>query len=180
MAAKICLSLLFLSTLGSVLSQEILLHPYSRLVPIWTDVSFTCKLRNAQHPYWMVNTIEANTKFHEDSLSSRGIYILNNEQSSGITTLALRVNSSYDVNNTRIVCRADRIRSRTANLLTINRKYWINRLNFLVWHSAYYTPLMSCRFSTVTKSFPVAKEFNSHIASVVISISLARVLSTVV
>ena len=130
MAAKTCLCLLFLCTLGSVLCQEILLHPYSRLVPIGTDVSFTCKLRNAQHPYWMVNVnnnnnkfIEVNTNFHKAYLSSRGIYILDDEQSSRTTTLALSVNSSYSVNNTRIVCRADGIISRTANLLTINRKY---------------------------------------------------------
>ena len=123
MAAKTCLSLQFLSTLGSVLSQEILLHPYSRLVPIGTDVSFTCKLRNAQYPYWMVNNIEVSTRFQNTYLSSKGIYILDDEQSSGITTLSLRVNSSYNVNNTRIACRANGIRSRTANLLTINRKY---------------------------------------------------------
>ena len=119
-----CLSLLFLQlSLRSVVSQEVLLHPYSRLVPVGTDVYFICKLRNVQYPYWMVNNIEVNANFQKNYLSARGIYILDNELDNGITTLTLRVNSSYStINNTRVACRADGIRSTTAKLLTIDRK----------------------------------------------------------
>ena len=112
--------LLFVFNLSSVLSQEVVLHPYSRLVPIGTDVSFTCKLRNAQIPYWVVNSIEVLADFQKNHLSAGGIYVLDDEQSNGIITLSLRVNGSYNnVNNTQIFCRADGIRSRTANLLII-------------------------------------------------------------
>ena len=116
-------SLLFLYKLNLVLSQEVLLHPYSRLVPVRTDVYFTCKLRGAQNPHWMVGRIEANTDFHRNYLSARGIYILDNEQNNRITTLTLVVNSSYNnVNNTQITCRGTGIQSRVAHLLVINRK----------------------------------------------------------
>ena len=131
MATNLCLCLLFLFNLSSVLSQEIVLHPHSRLVAVGTDVFFTCKLRDAQNPHWMVGIIEANADFHKNHLSAMGIYILDNEQSNGVTTLTLMVNTSYsNVNNTRIACRANGIESITAHLLTINRKY--NKINILV------------------------------------------------
>ena len=123
MDTHLCLSLLFLYKLSLVLSQDVLLHPYSRLVPVGTDVYFTCKLRGAQNPHWMIGHIEANTDLHKNYLSARGIYILDNELNDGIITLTLRVNSSYsNVNNTQITCRGTGIRSRVAHLLIINRK----------------------------------------------------------
>ena len=115
--------LLFICKLSLVLSQEVLIHPYSRVVPVGTEVYFTCKLRGAQNPHWMIGHIEANTNFHKNYLSTRGIYILDNEQNNGIITLALVANSSYsNVNNTQITCRGTGIRSRVAHLLIINRK----------------------------------------------------------
>ena len=123
MDTHLCLSLLFLYKLTLVLSQDVLLHPYSRLVPVGTDVYFTCKLRGAQNPHWMVGRIEANTDLHKNYLSARGIYILDNELNDGIITLTLRVNSSYtNVNNTQITCRGTGIQSRAAHLLIVNRK----------------------------------------------------------
>ena len=102
-----------------------MLHPYSiRLVPAGTDVYFTCKLRGAQNPHWMVDHKEANADFHKNYLSARGIYILDNEQNNGITTLTLVVNSSYsNVNNTEITCRGSEIRSRAAYFLSVNHKF---------------------------------------------------------
>ena len=110
MTTNLCICLLYFFKLTLVLSQEVLLHPYSRLVPVGTGVYFTCKLRDVKNPHWMVGSIEANADFHKNYLSARGIYILDNEQSNRITTLTLMVNSSYSyVNNTDIVCRANGI-----------------------------------------------------------------------
>ena len=124
MNTKLCLSLLLLIKSSLVLSQQVLLQPYSRLVPVGTDVYFKCKLRDAQNPHWMIGHIEANSDFHRNHLSARGIYILDNEQNDGITTLTLVINSSYsNVNNTEITCRGSELRSRAAYLLTVNRKF---------------------------------------------------------
>ena len=125
LVTNLCLwQLLFLFKVSLVMSQEVLLHPYSRLVPAGTDVHFTCKLRGAQNPHWIVGRVEANDIIHKKELSAMGIYILDDEQSNRITTLTLRINSSYStVNNTQISCTADGIRSETAKLLIIDRKY---------------------------------------------------------
>ena len=177
LVTTLCLcQLLFLFKVELVMSQEVLLHPYSRLVPVGTDVYFTCKVRDAQNPHWIVGRIEANANLHKNNLSAMGIYILDDEQSDGNTTLTLRINSSYsNVNNTQISCTADGTRSETAKLLIIDRKYW-----WLCMHELrHYVSLHLYRFPTVTKPFLAADKLNSSLARVVISIHLAWLLNRI-
>ena len=116
----VCVILVIFSK--TVVLQQILVEPSSRLVPVGTEAFFKCVISNAQDPHWKVNNTEASTSFQKQWLSGRGFFIAENEQLSRNTTLRLRVDSSYaNVNNTKISCRDDhQTTSSIAHIMTIN------------------------------------------------------------
>ena len=105
-----------------------MLSPDSRLLPVGKNATFTCKFRNVHvnhYPFWQVNQTEASNDHNKGELMRKGFNILNDqEDSNGITTLTLIVNSSYaGVNNTMIQCRTlTHVHSQFATILTIAGK----------------------------------------------------------
>ena len=105
---------------------QIIEHPKSRLIPVGSEATFTCKFFNADvnshRPYWRVNDYHAHLNWTRNDLRSHGFFISPETTSDGITTLSLRVNTSYSgVNNTVIRCttRDNDVSSNTATLITI-------------------------------------------------------------
>ncbi len=106
---------------------ELVLSPDSRLLPVGSNATFTCKFRNVQqhhHPFWKVNQTQASNSYNRDRLIKKGFIILDDQEDNGITTLTLRVNGSHDgVNNTKIQCRTlTDVHSELATILTIAGK----------------------------------------------------------
>ena len=124
----ICLALTLLlnNHLGSL--QQILVQPKSRLIPVGTETNFTCVIRNARDPFWVINSTEVTSTDHRNFYPRIGFFISHSQVIlNGNTSfvLELRVVSSLsDVNNTRITCRdgAD-VSSSTALLFTLNGEF---------------------------------------------------------
>ena len=71
-----------------------------------SEANFTCVIRNAQSPHWMVNATEVSGNVHERHLARSGVFIQPEQEKNGNTTLSLRVDGSNScANNTRIICR---------------------------------------------------------------------------
>ena len=112
-----------------------MISPESRLVPVGTNVTFTCQFRYVQDTddvFWIVNRVEANNPSNKIYLMNRGFTVLE-EESNGIATLTLTVNGRHPrINNTHMRCTAVRnyehgqpapnVDSQQATVLTIAGK----------------------------------------------------------
>lgn len=96
---------------------EVLVHPDSRLVPPGIEFTLTCQIRTTHYTYWIVNGTEANSNYHHELLLKSGFSMERDNSQNGVTTLILRVNSSFShINNTRAFCTSVVVDSMTATI----------------------------------------------------------------
>ena len=111
------------------MSSIVLVHPQSRLIPVGAEAVFICKFIdvdiNSHRPYWKIDQSHAHINETKNYLKKKGFFIAPEVISGPNITLSLRVNASYDVNNTVVQCktRYHDISSDVATIMTIVGKF---------------------------------------------------------